>query len=246
MKNQIKHLFLFVIVLLLTSGLTAHQNNSGTDKSPDFSKEPVKAMAEIYSCYHNWKIDRGLALAAKAIAVIDKIHADDKNAVIKDPSLKLNKAFYIKSTLYTLAGMLYYRKSLENLRKHDKQESAFIMEKLKKGETVTEKDFEALAKKVEAQGSGSRHRRFLSKAREAFTTAIETDAGNPSPHFQMAGVYKSMSGRESEANAERHYFEAARLSHQAGETRSVERAMAALRSLNPGSPYIKRLEDLIK
>jgi hypothetical protein len=246
MIRRVRIIFLLTAsLLILTGALAAQHTNANTDVKFDFEQEPVKFMAEIYSCYHNWKIDRGIRMAREAIAIVDGLYVKDKNAIIHDPGLKLNKAYQIKSTLHTLAGMLYFRKSLETLRKGDKKESAFIMEKLKKGEKVTEKDFEALAQKIEKNG-GDQNSRFLARAREQLNLAIKTDPANPASHFQLAGVYKSMGGDDASASAEKHYFSAARLSLEEGDARAVARAMESLKSLNPASIYIKQFEALQK
>jgi hypothetical protein len=247
-----KRFCILVIGLIIAAVLPVQGRNAvstiPTEKNSevDFNKEPVRFMAEIYKSYHNWRLDHGIKRSKEALAVVDMLYAKDPNAVIKDPKLKLNKALQIKSTLHTLAGMLYFRKSLESLRKSGKKEHAFILEKLKKGKEITEKDFEELSQKVEQNETSAKDNNFLLLAKEQFAAAIDTDPANPAPHFQLAGVYRAMGDPQSLKAAEKHYYTAARLAVQEGDNRAVDRALESLKSLNPRSPSIKKLESLKK
>ncbi len=248
-------LVIFIITALLpVTGWSGQGPHTGSrDKKPvpketvlDFNKEPVKFMAEIYKSYHNWKLDRGIRLSKEAMAIVEALYARDPGTVIRDPKLKLNKAYQIKSTLHTLAGMLYYRKSLESLRKSGKKEHTFILEKLKKGEEVTEKDFEKLSQKLDQKEKSAKNGNFLVMAKEQFLKAIAADRENPAPHFQLAGTYRAMGDPRSLKAAEKHYFTAARLAVREGDNKALERALESLKTLNANSPYIKKLEALQK
>jgi hypothetical protein len=237
------------IGILSFSGLMAQGHHEASVKknapvNPDFSKEPVKCMADIYKCYHNWEIKRGLEMATKARAIIDKVYAQNPNSLITDPGLKLNKAFQVKSTLYTLTGMLYYRKALSATRKTGLKENAYILDKLKKGEEVTEKDLEKLVNKIESKSLKDNKKSALVLSIESFLEAIKSDFGNPAPHFQLASVYRVLGDSDSLKKAEECYFNAARLGVGEGDKKAKDRTLESLTSLNPESIYIDKIKAL--
>ncbi|MCE5194450.1 MAG: hypothetical protein LLF28_03190 [Nitrospiraceae bacterium] len=215
-------------------------------KPADFSKQPVAAMKEIYKNYHDWKVDQGIASAKKAIEVVNKIYEKDINGKINDPNLKKNRAFEIKSTLHTLLGMLYYRKSLM-VASENKKSLAPIFDKLNKKQEVTDKELEQVAANLKTDKTSVDSRKYADSSKEEFLTAIKTDPSNPTPHFQLANILSPLgTGGQGAAEAEKEYFLAAKLSMDEGDEKSVKRAFDAIKSLNPKSSYLKQIEKLKK
>ncbi len=212
----------------------------------DFNKEPVSFMSAIFRHYHNWELKKGLSLSKKAIILIDKVYSKDPLQIINDPKLKLNKAFQIKSTLHTLKGMLHSRESQHSKKNSVRTENQSIMSKLKKGRTITDKDFEDLTKKIEKNSSTNKIHDSYNVAINEFMIAIKTDKNNPSPHFHLAEVLKKSKNDKIRLKAEQHYFESAKLSIQEGDSKSIGKILKALKNVNAESSYIKKIEDIDK
>lgn len=240
---------LFAILVSFSSGFAAspHATNAEVkQKNLNFSKEPVAYMAEIYNNYHNWKIDQGIESTKKALATVDSLYNKDVNSTINDPKLKRNRAFEIKSTLHTLLGMLYYRKSLDLVADQNKSMAPF-MNKVEKKQQITEKDLEKLADELDKSKANSSMKKFYEASMAEFRTAIQTDPKNPVPHFQLASVLSPAStsnGRSAEA--EKELYLAAKLSIDEGDTKSAQRAADVLKNLNPKSSYLTQIEKMIK
>jgi len=220
------------------------QKKAPAEMKPDFNSEPVKFMGRIYKCYHDWKIDEGIALFTEGIAVINKIHAANPHAEIKDKGLKLNKAYQIKSTLHTLGGMLYHRKTLTAVRKSGLKEDGFILDKIKAGKEITDQDLEELAGKIDKNDLASTGSSYLLKGKQEFLAAVKADPDNPAPHFHLAELYKTMGDSQSKQEAENHYYQSARLALKEGDPKAIDRTLDLLKALNPASPFIKKLEAL--
>ncbi len=266
MKKTIYLLFVIIVVISLSincndnkktkvkeekkeSAETVKQVKTPVKASPvkiDFKKEPVKFMGQIFKSYHDWDLKRGITLSEEAIAIIDVIYNKDPNQIINDPTLKLNKAFQIKSTLHTLKGMLYFRTSLHSKKDPVRTENQAIMDKLKKGKEVTDKDFEDLTNKIEKNTSSIKKIDVFGLAKNEFLIAIKTDSNNPSPHYQLAEILKNSLDNATKLKAEEHFFESAKLSIQEGDSKSINKILDALKDLNPKSIYITKIESMNK
>ncbi|MFA5353029.1 MAG: hypothetical protein WC291_02260 [Thermodesulfovibrionales bacterium] len=206
----------------------------------DFSKEPVRLMTEIYRDYHDWKTDDGIAKTEEALSAVSRIYDKDREALIHDKNLRLNKAYQVKSTLHTLLGMLYYRKSLAVVSEQKGEGIASITGKMRRNEEITDRELEDLDRALKADSCLEDMRQYLTRAQAEFQKAIDTDSANPSPHFQLAGIYSAMKTNEMTDKAEQELVSAAQLSGAEGDRKAVDRAMETLRELNPNSVYLKK------
>jgi tetratricopeptide (TPR) repeat protein len=198
-------------------------------KEIDFSKEPLKYMAEIQKDWHFWKIDEGIDKTKKALTIINKLYADDPNAELNDPGLKLNKAYQIKSTLHTLLGMLYHRKSLIGDRKTREKAYAPVLEKVKRGEKFTEEDLEKVAKAIEKESKNRKNLSYFESAKAELLKAIETDPSNPAPHYQLGKIYAANTVPGQTEDAEREFYLAAELSLKEGDKKAAYRSIEVIR-----------------
>lgn len=213
-----------------------------------FLDAPVEYMTSVYRDYHEWRVTEGIEKAERAIASVDKVYAANANAEIRDSKLKLNKAYQVKATLHTLLGMLYNRKALLVLNEQGSggSQRAAVLKKLEEGGSLTEEDLKAVADEAEGRSSASAQQEdFVRRSINEFASAIKTDPDNPVPHFQLATVYAS-SSLEATTDAEREYFEAARLSFGEGDKKSTRRAFEALVELNPQSGYVAQVRSMLE
>ncbi|MFC1769494.1 hypothetical protein ACFLZI_00400 [Nitrospirota bacterium] len=208
-------------------------------KLSDFATSPVEHLKQIYTDYHNWNIDRGIETASAALITINKMYSTNPEATLNDKALRLNKAYQVKSTLHTLRGMLYYRKS--TLEAHNPENSDFkeIMDKLKDGKELTEEDLEQAANKAENSPASSAQTEYYNLAIKEFEQASHTDPGNPSPHYQLGTIYKAVSLNGDTAEAENQFYMALKLSSKEGDSNAARRAYEALLELNPSSPHLQ-------
>ena len=244
---------LIAMLNLLPTGVIA-STGAMDDRAPEqtalpegaFLDSPAKWMAAIYKDYHDWQVDKGIMGALSALEEIDALYARDPRGVIADSSLKLNNAYQVKSTLHTMLGMLYYRKSMLVLRGSGTDAEQALMDKIRKGDEVSEEDLERVAEEAE-RGSSSRLQKdnLMAKALSQFKLASDTDPLNPSPHYQMASVYSAMPPVESANMAEQEYYRGAELSIREGQRDTARGAIEAIRNINPGSVYISRIEKLL-
>ena len=250
MKNTIYVLLVIVLSLSIFTNCNDKKKEAVTVKKEivkiDFNKEPVKFMGEIFRSYHDWKLEKGIALSNEAILIIDEIYKKNPEQAIKDSSLKLNKAFQIKSTLHTLKGMLLFRTSLHSKTEPVRTENEAIMNKVKKGEEITDKDFEDLANKIDKNTGTEKRNSNLDLAKKEFLDAIKADKDNPSPHYHLAEILKKSNDNKEKQKAEDHYLESARLSIQEGDYKSIDKILTALKGLNPKSKYLKEIEAMNK
>ena len=214
---------------------------------PDgFLNSPAKGLAGIYADFHDWKVDSGIGRAQAALDAVDGLYERDPEAALSDKSLRLNKAFQIKSTLHTLLGMLYYRKSLLVLREGRSDAEQELLDKIEKGQEVSEADLERVATEAE-KGTSARlvKDNLVARAIDEFKRASEVDPSNPSPHYQMAAIYGAMASLPEPGLAEAEYFRGAELSIKEGQKEAARSALESIRGLNPSSKYLPRLESLL-
>ncbi|MCE5313337.1 MAG: hypothetical protein LLF86_09330 [Nitrospiraceae bacterium] len=212
-------------------------------KKMDFSKEPVAYMTEIYKSYHDWRVDDGIDGAKKALAVVNGMYEKNINATINDPKLKRNRAFEIKSTLHTMLGMLYYRKSLMTF---SGKSITPLLDGVDKKKGLSDKDLERISEKLKNDKSSSDAKKYFNSAREEFQTAVKADAANPVPHFQLGTILGPGASMGQTAEAEKEFFTAAKLSIGENDPKSAARAQDALKNLNPKSEYLKQLAKIMK
>lgn len=230
----LKMLLMAVVLSLLPVPLQA----VAEEGKRDFSREPVRFMADIYKDYHNWKTDEGIAKAREAITVVDRLYAEDPQTAIRDQNLRLNRAYQVKSTLHTLLGMLYYRKSLTVAGEQKGEGVSVIAEKIRTKKEITDQDLEGLDRALKSGVFLEEMGRYLTLAREEFEAAIAVDSTNPAPHFQLAAIYGAMKTDDMTDRAEKELSLAARLSLAEGDARAADRAIETLRELNPRSVYL--------
>ena len=217
-----------------------------TEQGGSFLDSPAKGLAEIYKDYHDWNLKSGIERAQGALKEIDALYAREPRAEFADSSLKLNRVFQIKSTLHTLLGMLYYRKSMIVLRDGGAEAEQALLDKITKGDEVREEDLERVAEEAE-RGSSAKFRKdnLMASAISQFRLASDVDPSNPSPHYQMASVYSAMPPLDSANMAEAEYFKGAELSIKEGQRDTARGALEAIRNMNPRSAYIAKLEKLL-
>ncbi len=244
----------FIFFLLNLSSANIKEKKAGISgeipeeqKKPiDFKKEPVKYMADIYNDHHNWKVDDGIKKANEALNIVNKLYSKDSKTELKDPNLKLNKTYQVKSTLHTLLGMLYYRKSLLVEKEDRKKTFAPVLDKVKEKKELTDKDLEKVAKSAERRDYLKKRKKYFEMATLEFKAAIDSDPLNPVPHFQLGSMYSAASVAGQTEAAEKEFFLAAKLSLKESDKDSAERAIETLQSINPESEYLKKIEELMK
>lgn len=234
------------MALASAGAVDTSQAKQAVDAEKGFLDSPAKGLAEIYKDYHDWRVDKGIEGSLLALEAVDGLYARDPRAKITDRSLKLNKAYQIKSTLHTMLGMLYYRKSLLVLRDSGTDAEQALMNKLKTGDEVGEEDLERVAGEAE-RGSSTRLRRdnLMARALSEFRLASDVDPSNPTPHYQLASIYSAMPPVDSADLAEAEYYKGAELSIREGQRDTARGALEAIRNMNPGSVYIARLEKML-
>ena len=72
------------------------------------------------------------------------------------------------------------------------------------------------------------------------------DPANPTPHFQLGTIYSPLSRAGYSEDAEKEFYRASELSLQEGDHKSTDQAVKSLKSLNSQSPYLKKIEPLMK
>ena len=212
--------------------------------SLDFLASPVDIMSEIYNDYHNWKIDEGLSHIDESLAQLNPKYEANREYVLNDPRLKLNKAYQIKSSLHTLEGMLYFRKSLDAMKKDKETSFGPVLDKIK-NKSLTDEDLEQLMKQS-MTSENSEQQKYFAISVEKLKLAISVDPKNPVPHFQLASTYKAVGGKDSLTLAEKELYLAAKLSFMEGDKASVKRALDVLKSTNAKSKYIRKTRKFLK
>ncbi len=232
-----------------TSGVAINKTiasaTSGQSKI-EFMKEPARYMVEVYKNYHNRNIDDGIKMAKSAIDIIKDVYNKDPNTEINDPDLKLKKAYHIKSTLHTLLGMLYYRKSRMVSGELEDKIFAPILERLYQGKGITRKDLDIIDRKLSEDSASTLRKRYIDHTLREFKTAIDVDPSNPSAHYQLGTLYSALSVAGHTEEAEREFYLAVKLSYLESDMQAVARTVETLKSINPESDYLKKIDELIK
>ena len=228
---------------LLASTIPTVANTFSPHKEIEFSKEPAKYLGEIYNDYHFYKTDEGIEKAERALKIIDEIYKRNPNAELKDPSLSWKKVYQIKSTIHTLLGMLYFRKSLDVVNETKKRETEYLRKVLKEKKELTEKDIERLAKIADEQSKilESESEKYANLAVENFKKAIEVFPDNPYPHFQLAKFYLTAGEREL---AEKELVETAKIFVKWEDYRALNSLIDYLKETGADTALIKKLEEL--
>ncbi len=247
-KKNILLVLLMVLYLCISIPYVIAFDNKDMEKAQlrnsdvDFQNNPVDYMASIYRDYHDWRIDEGLKKSDAAIGIVDKIYIKDPEKEFSDPKLKLKKASQVRSTLYTLLGMLKYRKFLTTGHKAREEAYSPLMEKIKKGEELSEDDLESIAGEIEGRETDIQVKSLFRETVTAFETAVKSDPSNPAPHYQLGTVYNAATDSDYSMIAEKEFYISYKLSLKEGDTQAAERSLEALRNVNEKSEYLKRIE----
>jgi len=240
---------LLPILLISTSPLqTAEAKNSQITvekKKLDFRKEPAKYLGEIYNDYHFYKTDEGIKKAENALKIIDEIYRKNPETELNDPALRWKKAYQIKSTLHTLLGMLYFRKSLDVAAETKRKESEYLKKILKEKKKLTDEDIEKLAKMAEEQNRimEVEAKKYADLAVEHFKKAVEVYPENPYPHYQLAKFYLTAGEKEL---AEKELLETAKIFSKWRDYKALESLIDFVKQAGADTSFVKKLEKLKK
>ncbi len=173
----------------------------------EFKKEPVKFIFSIYDDYHFNRIDKGIK---KALSALEYLNTKDDNYEIKNPYLRWKKVYQIKSTLHTLLGILYIKKSGQVDKTVKEKERKYILETLKKKGKLSKEDLDYLYQLSQQENDEyEKYAKFyINEAIKSFNKAIKEFPDNPYPYIQLANFYKN-SGDEK--NAQKYLEKAAKL-----------------------------------
>jgi tetratricopeptide (TPR) repeat protein len=209
----------------------------------DFRKEPAKYLGEIYNDYHFYKTDEGIRKAENALKIIDKIYEKNPETELSDPALRWKKAYQIKSTLHTLLGMLYFRKSLDVATEIKRKESEYLKKVLKEKKKLTDEDIKKLAEMAEEQNRimEIETKKYADLAAEHFKKAIEVYPENPYPHYQLAKFYLTAGEKKL---AEKELLETAKIFLKWKDYKSFESLIDFVKQAGADTAFIKRLEKL--
>jgi len=198
-------------------------------------QQPAKLIAVIYQRHHDWKTDEGIALATKALTDLDPMLRSDPDGEIADPRLKTRRVRQIASTLHTLLGMLDQRQGLKLLQDESGRRNKRLAEYDKANGKLESADIE---QRIAAERASAK---LSATAVKELRTAIEIDAKNPSPHYELAKLYAAgLPG--GTAAAEEEYYLAALCSFDEGDSKAAQSTMGALAALNPKSKFLAQFE----
>ena len=207
-----------------------------------FKKEPVKFIFSIYDDYHFNRVDLGIK---KALSILDYLNTMDDNYEIKNPFLRWKKVYQIKSTLHTLLGLLYIKKSGQINKSIREKERKYILEILKKKGKLSKEDLDYLSKLSQQENDEyEKYMKFyINEAIKSFNKAIEKFPDNPYPYVQLANFYKN-GGDEKEA--QRYLEKAAKLFLKHNQKDMYLSILNQAKEEGYSLEFIKKLEELLK
>jgi len=207
-----------------------------------FKKEPVKFIFSIYDDYHFNRVDEGVK---KAFSILEYLNTKDNNYEIKSPFLRWKKVYQIKSTLYTLLGLLYIKKSGQVDKSTREEEKKYILESLKKKGKLSKEDLDYLFKLSQQRNEEyEKYMKFyINEAIKFFNKAIKEFPDNPYPYIQLANFYKN-SGDEKEA--QKYLEKAAKLFLKYNQKDMYLSLLKQAEEDGYESKFIKKLKGLLK
>lgn len=248
-RTAVISLFIIIMTQAPASATAVADSASQTGaavQTDSFMSDPARGLADIYRNYHDWKIDAGIELALRALSDLQQAYGATPEAVIPGRGLRLNKAYQIESTLHTLLGMLYYRKSMLVLRQGGDEAMRSVLSKLEDGQELTDADLEMVASEAEAGGaSNAGGDRYIKLAIAELEAASRVEPANPSPHYQLAVILSATNPGSQVIRAEKEFFIAAELSLKENRKADALKALQAIRDINPESDYAARLQKMV-
>ena len=207
-----------------------------------FKKEPVKFIFSIYDDYHFNRVDEGIK---KALSVLEYLNTKDNNEEINSPFLRWKKVYQIKSTLHTLLGLLYIKKSGQFDKVEREKERKYILETLKKKGKLSKEDLDYLFKMSQQRNDEyEKYMKFyINEAIKSFNKAIKEFPDNPYPYIQLANFYKN-SGDEREA--QKYLEKAVKLFLKYNQVDMYQSLLKQAKEDGYDPKFIKKLEGLLK
>lgn len=186
------------------------------DLSLTFQGNPLKFLEAIQLDYHFSEFDQGLKRVDEALAYVEPIYNENKDQAIFPEQLTDTEAYKVYSGLLTLKGMMLVKNAV-----------SFA------GVNADNEDKDGIrAKAVEN----------MRLAEESLTKAVEADPNSAEAYFQLGKYYRDAAAGLSSEDAEKAFFNAAKLAKEQGNDKGSEQALNELTTINPDSPYIAELK----
>ncbi len=219
------------------------------NKQYDFNKEPVKYLTAIYMDHHFSKLDRGLKRVNYALSVIDPLYKKSPAALFHPDKFKHAKIYEIKATLHLLKAMLLKKKGVNTAvytPKKDKQQFEKLLKKQQVHGKLNAKDMMLFAKlRGEAEDKARKKmEKYFKEAMAQINLALKTDPKSPTVHYQYAKLMRDFVFDKSDDLIEQHLYQAGYLSYKEDNQEGLQRALEELKSFNPKSKYLAKLERL--
>lgn len=223
-----KILLLSAALLSISLPVLAYENMAPVEKSAEmleylpnkdlsltFVDNPIKFLEAIQLDYHFSELDQGLKRVDEALAYIEPIYNENKDQLIFPDELSDAEAYKVYSGLLTLKGMML-----------DKKAISFAG-------TNADEDKEG----IRAQAVEN-----MRMAQENLMKAVEVDSNSAEAYFQLGKYYRDAAAGMSSADAEKAFYNAAKLAKEQGNDKGSEQALTELTTINPNSPYIEELK----